>query len=176
MLKAGSIITSRFILIIGAMIITNLDYYTVWPCAKIEATIDSDVDLVSSYPACASYANGSYPEQVSAVAAKLGGGGDSANAGAALNMNFGMALWLALMLHAIGIEVYLHLTPRESQRLREVSYQRQLEAGMRSPGSAGLTVDRLGDAEKWSLRESRKDSLETLVRGASTGETPGGLK
>jgi hypothetical protein len=43
----------------------------------------------------------------------------------------------------------LHLTPREAQRLRQVSYQRQLEAGMRNPGSAGLTTDRLGDTDKW---------------------------
>jgi hypothetical protein len=43
----------------------------------------------------------------------------------------------------------LHLTPREAERLRNVSYQRQLEAGMRNPGSAGITSDRLGDADKW---------------------------
>lgn len=31
-----------------------------------------------------------------------------------------------------------------------VSYQRQLAAGMRHPGSAGLTSDRLGDESWWS--------------------------
>lgn len=43
----------------------------------------------------------------------------------------------------------LRLTPREAERLRRVSFQRQLKAGMRNPGSAGFTADRLGDAEKW---------------------------
>lgn len=32
----------------------------------------------------------------------------------------------------------LHLTPKESERLRRVSYQRQLEAGFKNPGHAGL--------------------------------------
>lgn len=39
--------------------------------------------------------------------------------------------------------IKLQLTPGESRRLRQVSYQRQLEAGM--PGKAGLTAERLGD-------------------------------
>lgn len=30
-----------------------------------------------------------------------------------------------------------------------MSYQRQVEAGMRNPGMAGLTADRLGDAARW---------------------------
>jgi hypothetical protein len=56
----------------------------------------------------------------------------------------------------------LHLTPREAERLRQVSYARQLEAGMRSPGSAGLTADRLGDAKPW-VAENRRSSNDTLV-------------
>ena len=58
--------------------------------------------------------------------------------------------WIAFWLHAVGIEIYLKLTPSESERLRVVSYERQLERGFSHPGSAGLTVDRLGDAGKWT--------------------------
>lgn len=75
--------------------------------------------------------------------------GDGENVGVALGMGFGMALWLALFLHAVGVEVYLNLTPRESQRLRMVSYERQLEKGMKNPGSAGLVIERFGDAMEW---------------------------
>ncbi|EUC28061.1 hypothetical protein COCCADRAFT_41358 [Bipolaris zeicola 26-R-13] len=124
-------------------------YYVVWTCARIAATITPDIDLANSYPACAAYVDGTDPDAVSAVAATFGVG-DAANMGAAFNAEFGMALWLSLELHAIGVEVYLHLTPREAQRLRQVSYQKQLESGMRNPGSAGLTADRLGDAHRWS--------------------------
>ncbi|KAJ4398910.1 hypothetical protein N0V91_009864 [Didymella pomorum] len=158
---AGSIITTRFIMIISAMIISNKGHYAVWPCAKIAATISKDMDLLSAYPACASYADGSNVDQVSAVLADMGGA-SAVNAGAALNVNFGMALWLAFVIHAVGIEVYLHLTPREAERLRQVSYTRQLEAGMHNPGSAGLTADRLGDAKPW-IAEDRRSSNDTLA-------------
>jgi hypothetical protein len=56
------------------------------------------------------------------------------------------------------IVTQLHLTPREAERLRKVSYQRQLEAGMKNPGSAGLTADKLGDSEAWVLPD-RKESI-----------------
>ncbi|EUC45625.1 hypothetical protein COCMIDRAFT_94973 [Bipolaris oryzae ATCC 44560] len=161
---AGCIITTRIIMIISAQIIKNSGYYTVWPCVKIAATIEDDIDLVTSYPACSAFANGSNPDAVSAVAATIGSG-DRANTGAALNIAFGMAVWVAFALHAIGVEIYLHLTPREAQRLRQVSYQKQLEAGMRNPGSAGLTSDRLGDAERWTPDASRKDSTSPLTPG-----------
>jgi hypothetical protein len=41
----------------------------------------------------------------------------------------------------------LRLTPKESNRLRQVSYERQVERGISRPGYAGLTVERFGDAE-----------------------------
>ena len=54
-----------------------------------------------------------------------------------------------MLLHIVGVEIYLRLTPAESERLRIVSYEKQLAAKMNHPGSAGLTVDRFGDAEAW---------------------------
>ena len=70
-------------------------------------------------------------------------------AGATLQLTFGMATWLAFFIHAAVVEVYLNLTPAENERLRHVSYERQLEAGYEHPGSAGLTVDRWGDTPVW---------------------------
>ncbi|EXL65073.1 hypothetical protein FOPG_18687 [Fusarium oxysporum f. sp. conglutinans race 2 54008] len=76
--------------------------------------------------------------------------GDSAeHIASALSLGFSMGVWLALAIHAIGIEVYLHLTPAATERLRRISYQRQQERGFKNPGSSGLTSDRLGDAERW---------------------------
>jgi hypothetical protein len=50
----------------------------------------------------------------------------------------------------------LRLTPRESERLRQVSFERQQKAGLSHPGSAGLTADRLGDALPWlPVKEER---------------------
>ncbi|XPS95370.1 hypothetical protein M3J09_004661 [Ascochyta lentis] len=171
---AGSIITSRFIMILAAVITSDRGYYTVWTCAKIVSTISdrSLVLLVQDYPSCKSYANGSNPEQVAAVSANLTGG-SSANVGAALNISFGAALWLAFNMHAMGIEVYLRLTPREAERLRLVSYARQVEAGMPNAGSAGLTADRLGDSDKWAASVSMvsdssiNDALLSSPEGAT---------
>lgn len=54
----------------------------------------------------------------------------------------------------IGVEIYLSLTPRESARLRQVSYERQLAAGFKNPGNGGWTVDRFGDpVEEWKPKE-----------------------
>ena len=67
---------------------------------------------------------------------------------------------MAIVLHVIGVEIYLSLTPAESERLRVVSYEKQLEAGFKHPGSAGLTVDRWGDSAPWdkSYADSRQPS------------------
>lgn len=162
-------------MIIAATIISNQGQYIVWPCVKIANTMPDGMNLVSEYPACASYADGSNLDQVSAVLADINGG-TAVNAGAALNMTFGMALWLSFVLHALGIEIYvsllssyarglqanrkkqLHLTPREAERLRQVSHTRQLEAGLNKPGSAGLTADRLGDARPWVAEDIKVDN------------------
>ena len=64
---------------------------------------------------------------------------------ASLYIIFKMALWMALLLHAVGVEVHLALTPRESNRLRQVSYDGQMERGFKNSGNAGLTAGRLGD-------------------------------
>ena len=73
------------------------------------------MDLVAAYPACMPYADGSNLDQVSAVLADMGGA-SAVNAGAALNVNFGMALWLAFALHAVGVEVYVSSLPTGHRR------------------------------------------------------------
>jgi hypothetical protein len=180
-------------MILATMIISKTgEYYAAWSCAKIESALPSPTLLLEMYPACASYANGTNPAEVAIVLANLDGE-TGVNAGAALNMSFGMALWLSVVVHAIGVEIYvsssqmsttqetfltitqLHLTPREAQRLRQISYQRQLEAGMRNPGSAGLTADRLGDADQWLPEtKARPDSIvysANILTPATTAHT-----
>lgn len=80
---------------------------------------------------------------------------------------------ISLWLHAIIIEVYLALTSAESERLREVSYQRQLERGFKNPGSAGLTGN-LGDAPEYvpvSKRQWNSTTGEELLpMKRSTGD------
>ena len=167
---------------LSAMIISGMgDYYLAMPCDKVEALIGGRNKTLASYPECAAYYSGANPRQHASVQGDLGGpDGHVERAAAALDLNFGAAWWLSLAMHAVGVEIYvsdaslrgcvnerswltlrqLHLTPRETERLRNVSYQKQLEAGMKMPGRGGLTADRLGDSENWVPKaQHQHDSL-----------------
>ena len=92
-------------MIVAAIVTSNQDYYIVWSCAKIASTI-TDNSLLVAFPSCASYVDGSNLEQVAPVSANMAGGA-AANAGAALSISFGAALWLAFNIHAFGVEIYV---------------------------------------------------------------------
>ncbi|KAF5989008.1 hypothetical protein FBULB1_1163 [Fusarium bulbicola] len=140
---AGSIITVRIIMIISAVIMSkNPSFRLPMQCAKAASFYDDTESLIAKYPTC---------QDLNAWVAIQGdiSGEGTENIASALSLGFSMGLWLALAIHAIGIEVYLHLTPAETERLRKISFQRQQERGFKNPGSSGLTSDRLGDAETW---------------------------
>ncbi|KAH6721658.1 hypothetical protein BKA61DRAFT_538299 [Leptodontidium sp. MPI-SDFR-AT-0119] len=158
----GVIITTRIIMIITALIIsTQKNYYATRPCGELAyiQTGNSDLEnqppsFAQRYPQCIN-ASENTPVPINASMTD----GDAENVGVALGMSFGMAIWLALFLHAVGVEVYLNLTPREGERLRMVSYERQLERGFANPGSAGLVVERWGDAREW-VPVDRRERVE----------------
>jgi len=142
---AGSIITLRLIMIITAKIIGSMGgYYRAMPCDQLASLFKDHETFAASYPQCLS-ATGITQGWV-AVPASFS---SKSQVAAALDLTFGTAGWLAFAIHAVGVEIDIQLTPRESERLRGVSYQRQLEAGFSHPGSSGLTVDRWGDADAW---------------------------
>ncbi|KAK2600202.1 hypothetical protein QQS21_005076 [Conoideocrella luteorostrata] len=152
---ASFIITMRLIGVIMAAIVgrSPKDYYYIQPCYIIDNMFRSNqTRVLSSYPACSAFYSGTDPEMH--VPVPVGFAADGVDRiGAALNTSFGASAWLAFAIHFIGVELYLRLTPAEAERLRRVSYQRQVEAGMKNPGNAGLTAQRLGDAEPWSPPE-----------------------
>ena len=145
---AGTIITLRIIMVLSAMIISRYgNYYIAMPCKQIDSMPGGNSSV---YPACVAD-----PDGQTAVNAQFNTPQGIEQVSAAMQTSFGMAGWLALILHAVGVEIYLALTPAEGERLRQVSYERQLERGFSHPGSAGLTSDRLGDAEKWEPRQQK---------------------
>lgn len=153
MFYMGTIITVRIILGAGAVIISTLStYHSVWSCAQIAYTWkfnQQEGNYLDIYPMCAdSRTNLSASSIYVPIKADLTVNNAVQN-GASLELTFGMAIWVALFLHAVGVEIYLRLTPRESERLRMVSYERQLAAGYKNPGSAGLVVEKFGDADPW---------------------------
>ena len=94
-------------------------------------------------------ASQSDPNALTLVRANLAQPKNASEAGSALQLSFPAALWLAFMIHAVGVEIYLRLTPAESERLRQVSYERQVERGLEPAGSAGLVAEKYGDALPW---------------------------
>ncbi|KAH8804428.1 hypothetical protein F5884DRAFT_796011 [Xylogone sp. PMI_703] len=139
-LYAGSILTLRAILFAASMIMSFDEYYHSMKCAEIATFYPDTQSLVDVYPTCIN--------EAAWVAVKSDYFGRIENTASVLNSAFGMAWWLGLAINAIGVEFYLQLTPLESERLRTISYKRQLKAGFTNPGNAGLTVERLGGA-KW---------------------------
>ena len=124
-------------------------YYDTRPCSVVDFMFSGNRTMVESlHPSCEAYYTGADPNrQVLIDAFGSNGSGDVDQAAVQYTLCFNAAMWLALSLHVLGVELYLHLTPAEAARLRRISYKRQIEAGMRWPGNAGLTSERLGDAE-----------------------------
>ncbi|ORY62061.1 uncharacterized protein BCR38DRAFT_486337 [Pseudomassariella vexata] len=169
---AGSIITVRIIMILAALILPMTGtYYVAQPCDKIQWTFNqgglSNDQMLLSYPACAAFLSGEVMDQHATAKVDFSGAQDAIQVSAAFDFIFGTALWLAFALHVIGVELYLHLTPAEAERLRKVSYQKQLEAGMKHPGRAGLTADRLGDAPIWTPHNDNSSRQDEPARSWS---------
>ena len=172
MFYLGTIITLRLIMILSALISTKMsDYYTTMTCGELLAIYNSDsAKLNGFYPQCGQ--PGSTADTRVIVRALFGN--QPEQIGAALRISFGMAMWLALFLHLVGVEIYLGLTPRESNRLRQVSYEKQIERGLTPAGSAGLTSDRWGDADAWKPLHQEVSIVndgERIENQAKTGES-----
>lgn len=146
MFYLGTIVTLRLIMILSALISSKMSYYdTTMTCGELLSILSTNQKVNEFYPECGQ--PNATADTLAIVQAKFGS--QPEQIGSALRLSFGMALWMALFLHTVGVEIYLNLTPRESNRLRQVSYEKQMEKGLSPAGSAGLTVDRWGDAEPW---------------------------
>ncbi len=161
MFYMGSIVTIRPLLEIITRIVSKAaNYYVVWPCRQLDYTwklYNIPVSYLLAYPMCTP-SNATLGPAAGAGAITIDpvapvkvdqNGQDPAQIGASLDISFGVALWISMFLHIAGVEIYLRLTPRESQRLRVVSYERQVAAGYKNPGSAGLVLEKFGDADPW---------------------------
>ncbi|KAI1261095.1 hypothetical protein F5Y18DRAFT_215667 [Xylariaceae sp. FL1019] len=156
---AGCIITTRGIMFASIYIPASLPRYYAMPCDKIHWMLGSVNTTLALYPQCEAFFSGTNLHQNAVTLATCIKPSSVVEVAAALDLHFGMALWLAFAIHAAGIEIYLHLTSTETGRLRRISYERQLAAGMKHPGSAGLTTDRLDDVEKWRAPKSSRDRI-----------------
>lgn len=147
----GSIITLRLIMLATARIISmspSAPYQTT-PCPEIVSIFDgSTAAAYHFYPECDPANAALNPLNYAVVAANSHG--NPVEIGAALGLGFPMAMWLAIFIHMVGVELYIMLTPREHERLRRVSWERQMARGYLNPGSAGLVPEMIGDMDAWT--------------------------
>lgn len=161
MVYFGSIVTNRVFQSTALAVIGHIGgYYQVWTCDEIDFIYKKfgiDGILSQKYPQCL-ISNGTMDGRVVVKAEYPSTAPESI--GANFSLSFDFALWLSAVLHLIGVEIYLSLTPRESKRLRQFSYERQLKAGFKNPGNSGTTVQRWGDDEPWVPRELADSTVQ----------------
>lgn len=141
----GSIVTLRLILLIITPIISKRpgSHLQATSCPELVFIFGGTSGAYHFYPACEATPNGS-------VIVEANSNGNPAEIGAAFDTSFPLAMWIAVFIHLVGVELYIMLTPREHERLRRVSYERQMARGYLNPGSAGLVPEMIGDMDKWA--------------------------
>lgn len=163
MFYLGVIVSARPVILIAAFFVSVMrEYRNVWPCEMIDWTWKSygGDGYLESYPQCVNQSGAS--AGFSPVLANILSKSDPAEIGTSLQIPAGIAFWTCLLLHVVGVEIYLALTPREAARLRMESYKRQLAAGYKNPGSEGLVPEKFGDADPW-VHLGRFDCLENVA-------------
>ncbi|GME34349.1 hypothetical protein GGS26DRAFT_65565 [Neofusicoccum parvum] len=159
----GFIITLRLIQALAAAVLTRWPastapggraHHALMSCPQLlYVHVGNESALHAAFPLCAPANAALLAAADGLVPVRAALGPDRARNSAALEVSFAAAGTLALVLHAVGVEVYLRLTGAEEERLRRVSWERQRARGYKNPGSAGLVADRLGDAEPWIMKE-----------------------
>ncbi|KAF8343000.1 uncharacterized protein EI90DRAFT_3031025 [Cantharellus anzutake] len=107
----GVIVSGRVIMLAARAIITNIGtFYALFNCEEIQALIHS----VSSYPACvaAQQANTNFSSVYVGIHASMHG--DKVNRGAVARLASPVGLWTALIIHIIGVEIYIRLTEKQN--------------------------------------------------------------
>jgi len=158
MIWMSLIITARIIMFIVARVVSSIGgYNTIWYCEEADFTLGDHQVFIAEFPQCATLG----PSGLILVSADYS---NRLHYASALRSTFGISLWLALVLHVFGAEVYISLTQDESERLRRVSYQRQLDAGYANPGSAGLTADHFGNSTWTPPKAGQLEATDGLTR------------
>lgn len=101
-------------MVCAATIISNIGtYYAARPCREVASAIGDASQTVALYPDCATYFSGANSDQHVAVHADLNSS-YPVEAAVAAGMSFGMAMWLALVIHMVAVEIYV--SRRQCQR------------------------------------------------------------
>jgi len=104
----ATVITARVIMLIARSVISRVGtYYSVWRCDEMLYLFTDTAAAQELYPQC--FGPGVNVSKVSvAVHASLDG--TVLNVASAVRVTMGMALWVATIIHIIGVEIYIRKT------------------------------------------------------------------
>ncbi|GAB1519834.1 hypothetical protein RhiTH_002905 [Rhizoctonia solani] len=104
---SASVITARIITIMARAIISAIGtYYAMWRCDEITFLLEDPGTVQRSFPVCV---NATRPKRTF-VPVHASIHQEPINFGATYRVTFGMALWLAILIHLAGTELYINLT------------------------------------------------------------------
>ncbi|CUA69399.1 hypothetical protein RSOLAG22IIIB_03924 [Rhizoctonia solani] len=104
---SASVITARFITIMARAIISAIGtYYAMWRCDEIAFLLKDPELIQESFPICV---NATRPKRTF-VPVHASIHQDPINFGSTYRITFGMTLWLAILIHLAGTELYINLT------------------------------------------------------------------
>ncbi|CAK1360214.1 hypothetical protein CB0940_06296 [Cercospora beticola] len=128
----GTIITSRITEFIASPIIIRIGgWYGVWTCNEIDF-LYSQLGMPfpgSEYPTCV-MPDGSIIRDLYVAVKAVHSLERPEQFGTSHTQPFGAMLWLSIVVHIIGVEFYLSMTSKETERLRQVSHRKRVEAGL----------------------------------------------
>jgi len=102
-----AVITARIIAAIGKEIITAMgSWYSVWRCDQILYVLKSDETFRAQFPQCLT--GNDLSKNFAVVLASMKGG--KLMKASATRVMAGMAVWLATVIHGLGIEIYIQAT------------------------------------------------------------------
>lgn len=109
---AWCIVTMRPVLITCAIVVSKLGpFYSAQPCGKIDYALahakwpNPNITLSNDFPSCTGYAAGVDPTGMSIVKANVFG--NVVERASAINIVFGSATWICMVLHAVLVELYV---------------------------------------------------------------------
>ena len=93
--------------IAGGIVSDQGGYYAPRPCGQLDFIFNGDKNTtLEHFPECAPFYSGDNPGQYAMVEANMDGD-SAAYAVAALGIGFGPAIWLAIFIHGVGVEIYV---------------------------------------------------------------------
>ena len=101
--------------------------YTIKSCDEIDFIYGASNATYKLYPQCGM---GNATAKVLVVVYVNFGSGKLEQVWASLGIPFGTAMWLAIIMHFVGVEIYFTLIPKENDRLRHVVSERQNKKGI----------------------------------------------